>query len=137
MICLLYYPPYIIIFFINNVHVYFQFCNICRCFLVALIIFCNSKWLFMTVNGILKLFSWGIFRMENFFFINLIRIFMCFLIYVLSINMLFNLVIFLDLFCGVIFRLDTCFFIKLIRIFTCFFHYVISINRLFSFFIDI
>ena len=46
----------IIIIFINNTHVYFQCCKICRCIMVSLIIFRKINFPIRKGNFILKLF---------------------------------------------------------------------------------
>ena len=109
-------PPCLIIFFINNFHVYLQFHKICRYFMVAFILSFNINWLFIMANGILNFFSWKIFRMDTWFFIKFISIYTCLFSYVLTINRLFSSVIDLNFFSCKIFRVGTCFFIKIIRI---------------------
>ena len=122
---LVYCPPCIIIFFINNFHVYFQCHKIRRCFVVALNMSCNSNWLFRTTNAILNLFYWEIFRINTCFFIKLMRICTRFFSYVLRIDRFFSLVIEINFFSWKIFRMDICFFIKLIRICTSFLRHVL------------
>ena len=103
----------------------------------AFINFCKSNWLFETVNDILNLFSWNIFRINTCFLIKIIRIFTCFFSYIFSIKRFLNIFIYLILFSYKIFRIENCFFVDIIRICTCLFCYVLCINLFFGWLFDL